>query len=140
MQHLSLAIASSVLIATSAICTGAIAGPQLKGRYGFAGAAHCIQSSAGFTASGDALCGDTGQPISVPGPSGPRNTCPGVFATTSSVEGVRIFNGDGTGTGHGNNVSLSVPPNSGSISASSDEFSFDFTYTVDDEGPSPHKQ
>ena len=130
MQRLSLAIAASALICTSAICTSASAGPQLKGRYGFSGAAHCIQSSVGFTASGEARCADTGQPINVPVP-GARNTCPGVFATTSSVEGVRTFNGNGTGTGQGANVSLTVPPNSGSISASSDEFSFSFTYSVD---------
>ncbi len=131
MQRLSLAIAASALICTSAICTSALAGPQLKGRYGFTGAAHCIHSSVGFNSNGEALCGDTGQPISFPVPSGPRNTCPGVFANTSSVEGVRTFNGNGTGTAQGNNVSLSVPPNSGSFSASSDEFSFSFTYSVD---------
>jgi hypothetical protein len=133
MQRLSLTIAASALICTTAICTSASAGgPQLKGRYGFSGASHCIQSSVGFTASGEALCGDTGQPISVqPNPAQPRNTCPGVFATTNSVEGVRTFNGNGTGTGQGGSVSLTPPPNIGAISASTDEFTFDFTYTVD---------
>jgi hypothetical protein len=134
MQRLSLAIAASALICTSAICTSALAGPQLKGRYGFTGAAHCIHSSVGFNSNGEALCGDTGQPINFPVPSGPRNTCPGVFANTSSVEGVRTFNGNGTGSGEGRNVSLNVPPNSGSIAAGSDEFSFAFTYTVDGDG------
>jgi hypothetical protein len=129
MQRLLLGIAASVLI-----CTSAIAGPQLKGQYGFTGTAHCIHSSVGFNSNGEALCGDTGQPINVPVPSGPRNTCPGVFALTNSVQGVRTFNGNGTGTGAGGNVSLNVPPNSGSIAASSDEFSFSFTYTVDGDG------
>src|SRR5687768_7941039 len=130
MQRLSVAIAASVLICTTAICTTAVAGPQLKGQYGAAGAAHCIHSSVGFNSNGEALCGDTGQPISFPVPSGPRNTCPGVFASTNSVQGVRTFNGNGTGTATGTNVSLNVPPNSGSINGSSNDFSFDFTYTV----------
>ena len=130
MQRLSLGIAASVLI-----CTSAIAGPQLKGQYGFTGAAHCIHSPIGFTALGEALCGDTGQPISFqPNPSNPRNSCPGVFTLTNSVEGVRTFNGNGTGTGEGRNVSLNVPPNTGFLGASADEFSFSFTYTVDGEG------
>ena len=132
MLRLSIGIAASVLI-----CTTASAGPQLKGRYGFAGAAHCINSSVGFTASGEALCGDTGQPISVqPNPSNPRNTCPRVFATTNSVEGVRTFNGDGTGTVQGSGVGLTVPPNIASLGSSSDEFSFSFTYSVDDDAES----
>ena len=129
MQRLSIGIAASVLI-----CTSAIAGPQLKGQYGVAGAAHCIYSSVGFNSAGEALCGDTHQPINFPVPSGPRNTCPGVFAQTNSVQGVRTFNGNGTGTATGNNVSLNVPPNGGSIAAGSDEFSFSFTYTLDGDG------
>ena len=131
MLRLSIGIAASVLICTSAVAGG---GSKLKGQYGFSGAAHCIHSSVGFSASNEALCGDTHQPISVqPNPSNPRNTCPGVFATTNSVEGVRTFNGNGTGTVQGNNVSLTVPPNTASLGASSDEFSFSFTYSVDDD-------
>jgi hypothetical protein len=130
MLRLSIGIAASALL-----CTTAIAGPQLKGDYGFAGASHCITSSVGFSASHEALCGDTHQPISFqPNPSNPRNTCPGVFALTSSVEGVRTFNGNGTGTVQGNNVSLTVPPNTASLGASSDDFSFSFTYSVDGDG------
>ena len=132
MLRLSIGIAASVLICTSALAGG---GPQLKGEYGFAGAAHCITSSVGFSASGEARCADTGQPISFqPNPSSPRNTCPGVFATTNSVQGVRTFNGNGTGTVQGNNVSLTVPPNTASLGASSDDFSFSFTYSVDGDG------
>jgi hypothetical protein len=120
--------------ALTVACTGAIAGPQLKGRYGITGAAHCVHSSIGFNSAGEALCGDTGQPISFPVPSGPRNTCPGVFANTSSVEAIRIFNGNGTGTGQSRNVTLTVPPNGSFIGGSSDDFSFSFTYTVDGGG------
>jgi hypothetical protein len=117
------------------LCTAAFAGPQLKGDYGFAGASQCITSSVGFSAAGEALCGDTHQPISFqPNPSNPRNTCPGVFTLTSSVEGIRTFNGNGTGTVQGRNVSLTVPPNTASLGASSDDFSFSFTYSVDDDG------
>ena len=132
MLRLSIGIAASVLICTSAVAGG---GSKLKGDYGFAGASHCITSSVGFNASHEALCGDTHQPISFqPNPSNPRNTCPGVFALTSSVEGIRTFNGNGTGTVHGRNVSLTVPPNTASLGASSDDFSFSFTYSVDDDG------
>ena len=135
MQRLSLGAAALVLLGTSSITSAIAAGPQLKGQYGFSGAAHCIQSSVGFNANQEALCGDTHQPISVqPNPSNPRTSCPGVFATTNSVEGIRTFNGNGTGTVQGHDVSLTVPPNNSSISASSDDFSFSFTYTVDDSG------
>jgi hypothetical protein len=131
MLRFSLALAASVLIATSALAGG---NSKLKGQYGFSGSAHCITSSVGFSPAGEALCGDTGQPISAqPNPSQPRNTCPGVFATTNSVEGVRTFNNNGTGRVQGSSVSLTVPPNTVSIGASADEFSFDFTYSVDDE-------
>ncbi len=131
MLRLSLGMAASVLICTSAVAGG---GSKLKGQYGFSGAAHCIHSSVGFNAAHEALCGDTQQPISVQ-PNAPnlRNTCPGVFASTSSVEGVRTFYGNGFGKVQGNNVSLTVPPNTVSLGASSDEFSFYFTYSVDED-------
>ena len=130
MLRFSIGIAASLLICTNALAGG---GSKLKGEYGFAGASHCITSSVGFNASNEALCGDTHQPISFqPNPSSPRNACPGVFALTSSVEGVRTFNGNGTGTVQGRNLSLTVPPNTASLGASSDDFSFSFTYSVDD--------
>jgi hypothetical protein len=113
---------------------------NLKGEYAFTGAAHCINSasggvppSPGFDARNEALCSDTGQPIDFPAP-GTRNACPGVFATTFSIEGVRSFNGDGTGTVKARTVSLTVPTNARSQGASHADIQFSFTYTLDGEG------
>ena len=63
------------------------------------------------------------------------------FSSSNSVEGVRIFNGDGTGTVTGTNVSTTERPTPGPTgypnfpaSASSNTFTADFTYVVNSDG------
>jgi hypothetical protein len=131
MKRFTVFAALSLLGGSAALA----ASPQLKGQYAFTGAAHCINSTTGFTANFQALCADTNQPISnQPNPANPRSSCPGVFAHTFSVEGVRTFNGDGTGAMTGRALSIDVPPNTGSLGASSESFTASFTYTVSNDG------
>lgn len=131
MKRFTAFVALSLLGGSAAFA----ASPQLKGDYAFTGAAHCINSTTGFTANFQALCADTHQPIgNQPNPANPRSSCPGVFAHTFSVEGVRTFNGDGTGTLTGRSLAIDVPPNTGSLGASSQSFTSSFSYTVLNDG------
>ena len=83
----------------------------LKGEYMITGFAGCITSPAGFTPN-------TFTPL------GPTRT------STQTVQGSRVFNGDGTGTDVGVSVSINdeAPGFSGGVSSS--QFSGTFTYTV----------
>jgi hypothetical protein len=114
--------------------------PQLKGAYGFTGSAACLVA-----------------PGSGASPPPPGNTTPEpnsgfdainlhpidghVFSTSFTVEGIRVFKGDGTGTVKGTSVGITPPPTPvGPLypafppGASSTQFSFSFTYTVNGDG------
>jgi hypothetical protein len=116
--------------------------PNIKGSYGFTGTAACL------TAPGN-VPGTTPLPNPTPGTALPNSgfnsrfqpndagPTTGAFSHSSSVEGVRTFNGDGTGTVKGTNVNITVRPTPGPNgfphfppSAGSSDFSFSFTYTV----------
>jgi len=107
--------------------TGGAAGADLnyllRGDYAFSGESACLTSAAGFDS--DLTPADSPAPF----PS----------VTSSSVHGVRTFNGDGTGKVVGRNVSFSHPfalPNPAPPhffsrgGASSSDFEADFTYHV----------
>jgi hypothetical protein len=112
--------------------------PKLKGVYAFTGSAACLVSAANTTTQAGG-----------PSPGGfNSNLQPNggsrVWSTSFSVEGVRIFNGDGTGTIKGTSVNITAPPtpagftcpNPGCFppSAGSSNFEASFTYTIDNDG------
>jgi hypothetical protein len=97
--------------------------PQLKGEYAVTGSNGCLYSGSGFTSLFTPVADRT-------------------FSTTGSVEGIRVFNGDGTGTIKATEVEV-LPPTpvaAGSTGtppvpdASTATFSFSFTYTVNNDG------
>jgi hypothetical protein len=138
----------SILAATWA-ATAAADSPNLKGAYGFTGTAVCLVAPGGVP-------GTSPLPNPTPGvalPNSGFNTnlqpndsvLPGVtstaFTLSSSVEGIRTFNGDGTGTVKGTAVAVVGRPTPGpdgyphfAPHAESDNFSFSFTYTVNGDG------
>ena len=113
----------------------AASSPKLKGVYAFTGSAACLVSAdTAPTPSGAGGFNGNLQPN-----SGSR-----VWSTSFSVEGVRIFNGDGTGKIKGTSVNITVPPTPAGFScpgpgcfppsAGSTNFEASFTYTVDNDG------
>ncbi len=93
--------------------TFAAAPPSLKGDYAFTGEAGCLISPNGFDGNlkpkGDVF-----------------------FIDSSSVQGVRTFNGDGTGTVEGTTITTTY---GGTFaSASSETFNFSFTYALQPDG------
>jgi hypothetical protein len=124
--------------------------PKLKGAYGFTGTAACLVAPGHV---GD----PNGAPLNNPTPgvalpnSGfqsnlrPNDAVPGsssqAYARSFSVEGIRIFNGDGTGTVKGTVVGIVTRPTPGPggfphfpPAASGADFGFSFTYTVSADG------
>jgi hypothetical protein len=103
----------SVSAALTIYAAGAVAEP-LKGAFGYTGSDACLFASGGFNANLQAL-GTT-------------------FSSSSSNEGIRIFNGNGTGSFTNRTTSITVPPTVGFLpSASSSESSASFTYKVSDD-------
>lgn len=115
--------------------------PKLKGEYAFTGTAACL-----FSPGSDPVATSNPTP-GVMLPNAGFNSNLGrlpnsrAFSTSSSVEGIRTFNGDGTGTVRGTSVSITIPPTPGPTGypnfapgASSDTFSFQFTYIIHDDG------
>jgi hypothetical protein len=112
--------------------------PNLKGAYGFTGTAACL------VAPGNSGTGTTTNPVGDPGFNSmqqvkdPQNS----FSSSSAVEGIRTFNGDGTGTVVGTSVTITPRPTPGPPpaipsfppSASSAKFTYQFHYTVNGDG------
>lgn len=129
---LALALTASVAMADS---------PKLKGSYAFTGSHMCIVAPGSVPASSNPTPG-----VALPGSGFSANlTTPGAtaFSVSSSVAGVRTFNGDGTGTVTGRGIGLALRPTPGPgpnvypafpPSASADTFSYSFTYTVNRDG------
>ena len=139
----------SVSLAFTLAASGAIAdSPKLKGSYAFTGSHMCLVSPGTIASSTTPPTNPT------PGQALPNsgfksnlqiNQTPGVattaFSVSSSVAGIRTFNGDGTGTVTGRGIGLALRPTPGPSdyppfppSASADTFSYSFTYTVNGDG------
>ena len=126
--------------------------PKLKGVYAFTGSAACLVSAENTTpqAGGPSPGGFTTLNVTTPPFHPAFQPVPGsrVWSTSFSVEGVRIFNGDGTGTIKGTSVNITVPPTPAGFScpppgpnpgcfppsAGSTNFEASFTYTIDNDG------
>ncbi len=141
-MHRTFALAVSGLVLAGV--GGAAAEPNIKGSFGFTGTAACL------VAVGHVGDPNTSPPMANPTPgvalpnSGfnddlqPKDTPasqPVSFST--SVEGIRTFNGDGTGTVKGTTVGITPPPTPGPggfphfpPAASGAEFAYQFTYVV----------
>jgi hypothetical protein len=119
-------------------CGGADAASpkKLKGEYAFTGNGSCL-----FAPGSDPGPGNPTPGVALPNSGFNANLQPLVnatsFSSSSSVEGVRIFNGDGTGTLKGTSVFTTERPTPGPTgypsfpaSASSNTFSASFKYTI----------
>ena len=90
----------------------------LDGEYMLTGFASCITSASGFNAALQAL------------PPGPGQ--PPASVNAFSVQGTRVFHGDGTGIDTGISVFVNIPNQSGfGGGAGSSSFTGTFTYTVE---------
>lgn len=114
MRRASVWLIVGVMLLWAGVAAAASHNPNklLDGDYAFTGEASCLVAFDGFNSSLTPI-------------SGTR------FVVSSSVQGVRTFNGDGTGTLHGRSVSIthSDDPVVGGA-ADSDDFEASFTYTV----------
>jgi hypothetical protein len=105
----------SVAVMTCA-ANAAADSPKLKGEYGYTGSASCLLAPFGFNSSFEVVDGNS-------------------RSSSSNVEGIRTFNGDGTGTDKSTTLTLTVPPTPGfQPNAGSSSSSFSFTYTVSEDG------
>ena len=140
MRRASFWLVSALVVwAASAIADDRDGHSRLKGEYAFTGTTACLVAP-GSTSPATPTNPTPG--ISLPNAGFNANLQPvdgKVFSSSSSVEGIRTFNGDGTGTVKGTVVSITVPPTPGPAgtgypsfppSASSNTFSASFTYTV----------
>ncbi len=132
IQKSSLGCLIVILIASFlSVATSFAAPPQLKSQYAFTGEASCLASA----------IKKEGTPIN---PSGFNETdftlkkeADGVtnvnsFVDSFSVNGVRIFNGDGTGSVQGTSVAITY--DNKTPNASSHNFTYTFTYTFGADG------
>ena len=124
--------------------------PQLKGSYGFTGTAACLVAPGHVgdpngpplpnPTPGVALANSGFKPNLQPNDSGPGQSTQS-YQRSFSVEGVRVFNGDGTGSVRGAGVGIVPRPTPGPggfphfpPSASTGNFSYNFTYPGDGNG------
>jgi hypothetical protein len=112
--------------------------PQLKGDYAFTGSATCLFAPGSSTTPSNPT---PGVALSNSGFDPQLRPIDGhVFSSSSDVEGIHAFNGDGTGSVRGTSVFVTVPPTPGPTyphfvpDAGSVSFSFSFTYTVNNDG------
>ena len=91
--------------------------PRIKGNYAVVGNLACLISPGGFTANLVAIN-------------------PGfAYSSTSDIEGVSYYDGNGHGTSSGTNVTINPPPTPGfNPEVGSDTFAGTFTYTVNSDG------
>ena len=106
MERVFLSSILSVVLTAAAQAAPASLNQILQGDHVFTGTDRCINSAAGFNLN-----------LTPKGPS---------FGSTSSVQTLFTFNGDGTGTAQGRAVTVTDPP----AGPSSSDFSFAFTYDV----------
>jgi len=138
----SIAVALSVsLVAMTWAQTAAIVPLRLKGAYGFTGSAVCLVAPGSTVPPGPNPTPGVALPNSGFDPVTLRPIDGKVFSYSFTVEGIRVFNGDGTGTVKGTTVAVTVPPTpqppgfpNFAPSASSADFGYSFTYTVDGAG------
>ena len=124
---------SALVLATTWAASASADSPFIKGAYGFTGEAACLVAP-----------GSTGAPPGSAGFSGDLQPLDNqqAFSHSFSVEGIRMFRGDGTGSVKGTAVGITVRPTPGPpplvpsfpASAGSSNFSFDFTYMVNGDG------
>jgi hypothetical protein len=137
----SIAVALSVCLVAMTWAQTAVIGPRLKGAYGFTGSGACLVAPGSTVPPGPNPTPGVALPNSGFDPVTLRPIDGKVFSYSFTVEGIRVFNGDGTGTVKGTTVTVTVPPTpqppgfpNFPPSASSADFSYSFTYTVDGEG------
>jgi hypothetical protein len=107
----SIAVALSIsLVAMTWAQTAAIVSPSLKGAYGFTGSAVCLVAPGSTVPPGPNPTPGVALPNSGFDPVTLRPIDGKVFSYSFTVEGIRVFNGDGTGTVRGTTVAVTVPP------------------------------
>jgi hypothetical protein len=114
----------------------------LRGGYAFTGEAACLFApGSGAAATPGVALPNSGFKANLQ----PNDAVPGsssdAFSTSFSVEGIRVFKGDGTGTVKGTSVGITVRPTPGPTgypsfppSADTENFSYDFKYTLNGDG------
>jgi hypothetical protein len=114
----------------------------LRGAYGFTGEAACLFApGSGPVATPGVAMPNSGFKANLQ----PKDAVPGsssdAFSVSHSVEGIRVFRGDGTGTVKGTTVGITVRPTPGPTgypsfppSADVENFTYNFTYTVNGDG------
>jgi hypothetical protein len=108
------------LAAIGLTCAGAATAdhpPRIKGNYAVVGNLACLISPGGFNPTLQAI--------------NPASS----YSSTSDIEGVSYYDGNGNGTSSGTNMTITPPPTLGFIpDASSSTFAGTFTYTVNTDG------
>ncbi len=133
------------VIAMLCAANAAADSPKLKGAYAFTGTAGClvapgsgVQPIPGNTVPfANSGFNSSLQPNDRANPNGGDS-----FHHSFSVEGVRIFNGNGTGSVTGTSVGITVRPTPGPApayphfpaAAGSSRFSYNFTYAINGDG------